>query len=160
SGAPINNIAFTDTLPAGLAVSTPSTVTVTGCSFADLIAASGSSLITVNQLIVPGTTTCLVNVVLIGTSAGVKNNTTSTIAFGAGSTMPGVSASITVVAPPTLAKAFGVGTVTQGSGTSLTFSLANPNTTIALTGVGFTDTLPSGVVVATPNALTSTCAGG
>jgi arabinogalactan endo-1,4-beta-galactosidase len=62
--------------------------------------------------------------------------------------------------PPTLAKAFGGAGVNLGGSTSLTFSLSNPNSSISLSGVGFTDTLPSGLVVSTPNGLTGSCGGG
>ena len=44
--------------------------------------------------------------------------------------------------------------------TTLTFTLTNPDPATALTGVGFTDTLPAGLVVDTPNGLTGTCGGG
>jgi arabinogalactan endo-1,4-beta-galactosidase len=44
--------------------------------------------------------------------------------------------------------------------TTLTFNLSNPNTETSLTGVGFTDTLPAGLVVATPNGLTGSCGSG
>ncbi len=62
--------------------------------------------------------------------------------------------------PPTIAKAFGATSITQGGTTSLTFNLSNSNRTSALTGVAFTDSLPAGLVVATPNALTGSCGGG
>jgi arabinogalactan endo-1,4-beta-galactosidase len=44
--------------------------------------------------------------------------------------------------------------------TSLAFHLSNPNSGTSLTGIGFTDTLPVGLVVATSNGLTGTCGGG
>jgi hypothetical protein len=61
--------------------------------------------------------------------------------------------------PPTIAKAFGASTIDANTTTTLSFTLSNPNLS-PLTGVGFTDTLPEGVVVATPNGLTGSCGGG
>jgi hypothetical protein len=66
---------------------------------------------------------------------------------------------VTVVAPPMLGTAFGAPTVPSGGTTPLTFTLANPNPNHGLTGVGFTDTLPGGLVVATPNGFAGTCTG-
>ena len=61
---------------------------------------------------------------------------------------------------PTLSKAFGDASVKPGGTTRLTFALSNPNASLALTGVGFTDTLPAGLLVADPNGLTGSCGGG
>lgn len=44
--------------------------------------------------------------------------------------------------------------------TSLTFTLRNPNASASLSGIGFTDTMPAGFVVATPNGLAGSCGGG
>jgi hypothetical protein len=59
--------------------------------------------------------------------------------------------------PPTLASQFtpaGIGT--GGTGT-LVFTLTNPNTSGMLTGLGFSDTLPSELVVDRPNGVNGTC---
>jgi fibronectin-binding autotransporter adhesin len=62
--------------------------------------------------------------------------------------------------PPTIAKAFGVGSIPLNGTTTLTFNIANSNSATSLTGVGFSDTLPAGLVVATPNGLSGSCGGG
>jgi len=64
------------------------------------------------------------------------------------------------ILPPTISKSFGAAQVTVNGSTSLTFVLSNPNTGASLTGIGFTDTLPAGLLVATPNGLTGSCGGG
>src|SRR3984885_5319101 len=62
--------------------------------------------------------------------------------------------------PPLIGKAFGAGSVALNGSTTLTFNLSNPNTGLSLSGIGFSDTLPSGQVVGTPNGLTGSCGGG
>ena len=64
------------------------------------------------------------------------------------------------VLPPTIAKSFGSASIALNGTTTLTFSLSNPNTSQSLSGIGFTDPLPSGQLVATPNGLAGSCAGG
>src|SRR5262249_44965887 len=68
--------------------------------------------------------------------------------------------SIAVVAPPSIAKAFNPTSIAANGVSTLTFTITNPAAnTVAETGVAFTDTLPSGLVVATPNGLGGTCTG-
>ena len=43
---------------------------------------------------------------------------------------------------------------------SLNLRLTNPNSSLSLSGIGFTDALPAGQVVSTPNGLSGSCGGG
>jgi hypothetical protein len=63
------------------------------------------------------------------------------------------------VAPPSIAKAFAPASIEVGQVSTLTFTLSNPNTTTALSGVAFTDPFPAGVVVAGVPQVNNTCGG-
>ena len=86
-------------------------------------------------------------------STGDLVDTTSTVTSDQAS--PGTAASATLDvnpdAAPTLAIAFGAPSINLGDSTNLTFTVTNPNTTVALTNINFSDALPAGLVVATPN---------
>src|SRR5439155_16334260 len=65
----------------------------------------------------------------------------------------------TAAAPPTIAKSFNNTHVFVGETALLTFTLGNPaGNTVALTGVGFTDTLPAGLFADNQTAV-NTCGG-
>ena len=63
------------------------------------------------------------------------------------------------VLAPTILMNFGAPSISVNGTTTLTFTLNNPNAATLLTGVGFTDALPPGLVVTTPSGLLSTCSG-
>jgi hypothetical protein len=63
-------------------------------------------------------------------------------------------------AAPALAKSFDGASVPLGGTTRLGFTLTNPNAGTALTSLAFTDSLPAGLVVASPNQLTGSCGAG
>src|SRR5262249_16693617 len=65
-----------------------------------------------------------------------------------------------IAVAPIIIKAFGAASIPLNNSTSLQFTIQNNNTGASLTGVGFTDTFPSGLKVATPNGLSGTCGGG
>ena len=62
--------------------------------------------------------------------------------------------------PPAIAKAFGAANMPLNGTTALTFTLSNPNTGTSLSGIGFTDSFPAGLIVSTPTGLTGSCGGG
>jgi len=154
----LTGISFTDNLPAGLVVATPNGLTNTCGGTAT--ATSGSGVVSLIGVTLATNTSCTLTVNVTGTTGGVKNNTTGAISSnesGPGATSN--TATLTVVSPPTISKAFGAASIPLNGTTSLTFTINNPNGTTALTGVAFTDNLPAGLVVATPNGLANTCGG-
>ncbi|HEY2234791.1 MAG TPA: hypothetical protein VGK01_15065, partial [Candidatus Angelobacter sp.] len=157
TGVTLNGIAFTDNLPAGLVVATPNALNNTCGGTATAVAGSGSISLSAGTL--AASASCTVSVNVQGTTAGVKNNSVQVTSTegGTGNTS---NASITVVGAPTIQKAFGAASIPLNGSTSLSFTITNPNTTTALTGVAFSDTLPAGLVISTPNGLTGTCGAG
>jgi len=63
------------------------------------------------------------------------------------------------IAPPTIGAAFGAASIALNASTSLTFTITNPNSASGLTAIGFTDTLPAGLVISTPNNIGGSCGG-
>jgi mucin-19 len=155
---PLTGVSFTDSLPAGLAVSTPNGLTGT-CGGGAITAAGGTSSVSLAAATLAAGGSCTFAVNVTGTAAGVQNNsvTVSSSNAGTGNTS---NASVIVVAPPTIQKSFGSASLALSGSTSLTFAINNPNASTSLTGIGFTDALPPGLVVSSPNGLTGTCGGG
>jgi hypothetical protein len=157
----LTGVGFTDTLPGGLVVATPNGLTGS-CGGGTITATAGSNTISLAGATLAAGASCTFAVNVTGTTAGTKNNTTSNVTSVEAGNGNVATASLTVAAPvpPTIAKAFGATTLTANATTTLTFTLTNPNAAATLTGVGFTDPLPAGLVVATPNGLTGSCGGG
>jgi uncharacterized repeat protein (TIGR01451 family) len=110
----------------------------------------------------PAGGSCAITANVTAVTAGAKNNTTSAVTSTEGGAGGTASATLTVeagVEPPTIAKTFHRSVILLGETTPLTFTLTNPNPGAALTDIGFTDPLPDGLVVATPNGLANTCGG-
>jgi hypothetical protein len=66
---------------------------------------------------------------------------------------------VAALAPPAIGKAFGASSILLNGSTSLSFKLANPNQTVALTGVGFSDSFPAGLQVAATPKVSNGCGG-
>src|SRR6185437_4734968 len=153
----ISGAAFTDNLPAGLVVApTPNLNNTCGGTATETAGASSVSLS--GATLAPGAS-CTVSANVQGTTGGVKNNSVQVTSINAG-TGNTSNASVTVGAPPVIDKAFGAASIPLNGSTSLSFTISNPNVRAALSGVAFTDTLPAGLVISTPNGLTGSCGTG
>ena len=132
-----------DVLPAGLTV-----VNGTSSEGGGTLTISGNNVITLSGATIGVGGQLTFSVSVTGASAGAYTDTTGLVFSGNGGFNNGASASITVIAPPSIAAAFNPATVALNGTSSLTFAITNPSAnTVAETGVGFTDTLPAGLTV-------------
>ena len=151
----VTGVGFTDTLPTGVVVATPNGLTST-CASGTVTATAGSGSINlVNASIVAGGY-CTITASVVGLTEGTKNNATGQVTsnLGLGNF---ATATLIVANPPAITKSFNWVSVPVKVPVQVTFSITNPNTTTTLTGVSFTDTLPVGLLVATPNGLATNC---
>ncbi len=157
SGTTLHGIGFTDTLPSGLLISSPNGLTGS-CGGGAITATAGASSLSLSGAVLAPGTSCAFSVNVTGTAAGTENNVTSAVTSTEGGTGVTASASVKVVAPPSIAKAFGASAIALNASTNLTFTITNPaGNPASLTGVAFTDTIPTGLTVA--SATSSQCGG-
>ncbi|HYL76326.1 MAG TPA: Ig-like domain repeat protein [Bryobacteraceae bacterium] len=155
----LSGVAFTDTLPAGLLVSTPNGLTGT-CGGGAITAAAGSGTVSLTAATLAGTASCTFSVNVTGVAAGSQNNTTGNVTSVEGGAGAPASATLVVIAPPSIVKAFNPAAISPNGTSTLTFTITNPAAnSVALTGVAFTDVLPTGILSALPAGLTNTCGG-
>jgi hypothetical protein len=155
-GVALTNISFTDVLPPGLSIKSTLNSNCPGGGTVIAIPGTTSIAVTLNSL--GPAATCFIQFLVNGNVPGVYSNSVvvSDARAGVGNTSTAV---LTVAAPPAISKAFGAPAININGITTLTFTLLNPNPTVPMTFAGFSDTLPTGLVVANPPAVVNTCGG-
>ena len=176
---PLTSASWTDNLigvQPGLFIANPANVVNTCGAIGDVTAVPGTTTLSLANGTVPaqaGATPgqCYVEV---NVSSVTPGNLINTIPAGNlssqgddGGTIVSItnttpaSATITVIAvsPPSLSKGFVPNTIFAGQNSVMTIRLNNNDADTNLTGATYTDTLPAGLIVATPNGLTLTNCG-
>lgn len=154
----LHGISFTDNLTDGLKIAaTPNTTSTCGGTLS--AAANGTQIkLTGGQL--NAMQTCTISVDITATTAGTKTNATGAISSTeSGQGQPSNMATLVVVAPPQISIAFTPAAIGVGGIAELSFTLSNPNQSVALSGIGFTDLLPAGLQVAASPGVQNTCGG-
>jgi LPXTG-site transpeptidase (sortase) family protein len=165
----LTNFSVTDDLPAGITVSNSTLPSVSGCGPTpprELIAPTGATSVSLTNGLILAGQQCRIDVYVTGSVAGSYTNTippenitndedrrpagniTSTLNVTGGSTL-----SIDLV------KGFDPLIVTGGASSTMSIQLINPGTA-TLTGIAFTDNMPSDMILANPvNFNVGTCGG-
>ncbi len=124
-----------------------------------MTAVAGSGTLSYTGGTVAAGSTCTVSVNVTGLATGAHVNTSDDLTSSLGNSGP-ATATLMVEPLPTFAKAFTPAVIPAGGVSSLTFTIDNTGSTIAATALDFTDSLPAGMVVATPANASTTCGGG
>jgi len=151
----LGGVAFTDTLPTGLTVASASSTVCGGT-----LTTTAPTGIALSGATVNNASSCQFSVTVTGVTPGAYTNTTGNVTSTNGGTGNTASANLVVGMPPAIAETFGAASIGLGTSTSLSFTINNPNASLAFTGVAFIDALPAGLVISTPNGLTGTCGTG
>ena len=153
SASPVENLAFDETLPAGLTiVGSGANSTCTG---ANLTAANGTTVISFADGGVGGSSSCTVSMDVSATATGAM--TTGDLISDAGNSGP-ATATLTVDSDrPGFTKAFSPSTVDFGNTFTMTYTIDNTANGNPAVNPAFSETLPSGFTVASPAQASTTC---
>jgi len=158
-----NQLTFDDVLGSAISGATLVSVPSNGsCGAGSQFGGTGTDTMTMRFGALSGGESCTFTAT-IGITTAPEGSVTSTSGdlFNATTALvSGASASLTVNSPPPdLALAFAANPVDQGVVSTMTFTIDASAVTTALSGVGFTNTLPSGLVISTPANAVSSCGG-
>jgi len=165
NGGSINLTAdFTDTLPAGVTVAATPNIRGT-CTNGSITAGAGTGSVTyANGASIPsGGCTILVDVTASGNAGFPYTNTIAVNALQTGAGSNGAPATdklfVNPPQPPSVSKSFSATKFLTVNTVTLTISLGNGNASAATLTADLVDTLPSGLIIATPNGLVTNCTG-
>ncbi len=150
-------VAFTDvfpTVPGAMVVATPPNATTSGCGSPSFAPAGAAVSLSFSGGSIAAGANCIVRVDITAPTSGSYSNTASgvtTTETGASAGAVSNTATVLVMTPPTISKAFAAGPVIPNGPAATTITLSNPaaNGANAITGASFTEVFPT-----TPGAMT------
>lgn len=157
SATTVTGVSFSDSYPSGL-VNAAAAGGATTCPGGTVTAANGGNSLTLSGASIPASSSCTVTVNVTSTAAGSYLNSTGAVASGNAETAAAASATLAVLSAPSVALSFAPASVLVNTGSLMTVTLSNPNST-AISGAAFTDNYPAGLVNLTPSSVSTTCSG-
>ena len=155
---PLTGLAFNDSFPSGLTVAaTPSLSN--SCNGTITGGAASNSAINLSGGTLAANSTCSITVSVTAAAQGSFANTTGSISSTqTGTAAPSNTAVLKVLTPPSIAKSFSPSTILVSGTSTLTLVLTNPDS-VPLTGLAFTDTFPTGLLVSSSPTASNSCGG-
>ncbi|WP_236980108.1 Ig-like domain-containing protein [Membranihabitans maritimus] len=153
----VSDLDFTDNLPAGIVVASPSFLSTT-CTGGTILGIDGSGTISYSGGSVAAGATCEVRVYVTGSTPGIYDNVSGALTSSAGNSGSAI-ASLEVISEDVsnFEMEFSPSSIPNGGISTLTYTFDEFNSDV--NGLGFTDKLPDGVLVANDPNVQSTCGG-
>ena len=158
AGGIVQDLAFTNNLPAGVTIATPANSSSTCLGI--LSAADGASTVALTDGDLGASESCSITVDVTSATPGVHTNTSGDLTSDVGNS-GNSSADLTIATDrPGFTKSFSPSAVLFGGRSTLTLTIDNSANTSIAASIRFTDTFPGGLEVASPTNATADCTGG
>ncbi|MFQ3535956.1 MAG: hypothetical protein SNJ58_08765, partial [Aggregatilineales bacterium] len=161
NAVPLTQVSFTDNFPSGMFISSP-VFTNTTCPDGVVTANAGNNFFTFAGGTIPANSSCVVQV---RATINVNGNLTNVIPAGQICAQEGpcnpdpIAASLTNLPGVSISKVFVPNTIAAGGTSTLVITIRD-TAGLTLTNASATDTLPSGLSVASPANASTTCTSG
>ncbi|MFH1026429.1 MAG: DUF11 domain-containing protein [Pseudomonadota bacterium] len=156
----ITGAALCDNYPYGM-INAAVPNAATSCVGGTVNAVAGGDGLTLEGATIPARGSCTITVDVTSATAGSFYNTTGPVGTANAGSGVAASATLTVVAPPSITKSFVANPISVGGTSQLRIVVSNPAAnTSSLTGVSFTDSYPAGLVNTSSASPTLSCASG
>ncbi|MCB1589865.1 MAG: DUF11 domain-containing protein, partial [Xanthomonadales bacterium] len=153
----LTNVALTDDLPIGLLL-TASPNAQTDCG-GTLTAGAGAATVSLNSGALVAGGSCTISFDVQASVVGDLTNTTAPLQSSAGGT-PTATATLRVNPVPAFSKRFEPELILADQTTTVILTIDNSASTLPVTGMSFSDDLPSGMFVAAPSNAAQDCGAG
>ncbi|MCB1385972.1 MAG: DUF11 domain-containing protein [Nitratireductor sp.] len=156
-----SGLQFSDTLPTGLTFAASPNLT-TNCLSASTSINTGAGTFSLDTGTVGGFSGCTVTVQITAVTPGIYTNTTSDLTSNAGNHGPAIASpagadTVTVIERPGFSKSFTPNTINSGETSLVTVTIDNTANVLPATNLNFSDVLPVGVSIVTPDDLATDC---
>ncbi len=154
----VNDLAFTDDLPAGVTIAGVPNITQ---SFAATVSApAGGSTISLSDGRLGAAQTGTFTVDVTSSALGAHTNTTGDLTSDAGNSGTATDDLTVAIDHPGFTMEFADATIPQSGRTTLTYTIDNSASEVPASFIAFTDTLPAGLEIAGPSNASTTVTGG
>lgn len=157
--APASDLAFTDVLPSGVTIASPANAS-TSCPNGVVAAPAGGTTIALSGGGVGVDESCQVVVNVTSAVPGTHMNVSGDLTSSAGNSGSATADLVVDGALPGFTKRFSPASVAVGGRSTLTLTIDNTQNQLSADQATFTDTLPAGLLIATPSNASTSCTGG